>query len=112
MCYTPRSTIKRYRGFGGRPANPSTGGNDAHPGSIDCWTWLNDAPLSLEDSSHRGPGWWAIDTVNANAWPAGACYMARTAADFRLAQEVKVPRGYPREAAEQAARGNKRGLPI
>ena len=38
--------------------------------------------------------------------------MARTAADFLLAQEVKVPRGYPRQAAEQAARGNKWGLSI
>lgn len=38
--------------------------------------------------------------------------MSRTAANYRMAQEVKVSRGYPRDAAEQAASGDKRGLPI
>ena len=38
--------------------------------------------------------------------------MARTAADFVVAQEVKTPAGYPTDAAEQAARGVQWGLSI
>ena len=38
--------------------------------------------------------------------------MARTAANFLLAQEVKVTQGYPKTAAEQAARGIKWNLAI
>ena len=38
--------------------------------------------------------------------------MHRTAADVILAQEVKLPAGYPKEAAEQAARSKKWKLAI
>ena len=42
----------------------------------------------------------------------GARYMSLTAADFLMAQEVRVPEGYPRQAAEQAARSEKWSLAI
>ena len=57
-------------------------------------------------------GWWAIDTVNPNAWPAGSNYLALTAADVLLTQEVRVTRGHARLAAGQAARGIKWNLAI
>ena len=38
--------------------------------------------------------------------------MSRTAADFLMAQEVRVPKGYPRQAAGQAASGEKWSLAI
>ena len=50
------------------------------------------------------PGGGAVDTNNPNSWQAGSQYMAASAADVILTQEVKVAEGYPKEAAEQAAR--------
>ena len=58
------------------------------------------------DVEHRKAGWWAIDTVNPNAWSTATAYLATTTADIALVQEAKVDDGYAREAAEQAARFN------
>ena len=108
-----RNKIRKTKQPGRQPQDTGAAEWPEGPhGSKHCWSWPNDASLSLLDEAHRKAGWWAIDTVNANAWPAGADYMARTAADVVLAQEVKVPNGYPREAAEQAARGVKWGGPL
>ena len=62
--------------------------------------------------SHRKAGLFAFDTVNPNAWGAGADYMKRTSADVILPQEVKLPEGEPCQAAEQAARNAKWKLAI
>ena len=75
-------------------------------------TWPNDQSLSAADDSHRKAGWWAIDTVNPNAWQAGAGYMETTAADIVLTQEVKIPDGHLRLQAEQSARNAKWSLAI
>ena len=64
------------------------------------------------DTSHRKDRWWAIGTVNANAWPAAADYLATTAADFVVFQETKLPAGDPVKAAEQTVRGNKWHLAV
>ena len=87
---------RRYRETKGREAN-------GHNGPA----WPNDKTISLSDVSHRGAGFFAVDTVNPNAWSAGADYMSRTAADILLIQEVKLPEGDPCDAAEQAARNAK-----
>ena len=73
-------------------------------GSPDSWLWPNDASLSMKDVEHRRHGWWAIETLNPNAWPAAAEYLNGTSADIVLVQEAKVPEGYPADAAEQTAR--------
>ena len=113
--FTPRgggrATITGKSGFGGKPT-PSPTEELAQYGQKGCWTWQNDASLPLADTSHRRQVWWAIDTVNANAWPVGANYMSLTVVDFLLAQEVRVAKGYPKLAAEQAARGDKWSLAI
>ena len=72
-----------------------------------AYTWPNDRSLSLADDTHRKAGFWAVDTVNPNAWSSGNDYMLSTTADVVLTQEVKLPEGYPRVAAEQAARNKK-----
>ena len=46
--------------------------------------------VGLKDRSHRDLGWWAFDSVNANAWPWAAEHLASTAADFTAVQEAKV----------------------
>jgi len=46
--------------------------------------------VGLKDRSHRDLGWWAFDSVNANAWPGAAEHLASTAADFTAVQEAKV----------------------
>ena len=74
--------------------------------------WPNDKSISLSDASHRSVGLFAIDTVNPNAWSAGADYMHRTSADVILAQEVRLPGGEPCRAAEQAARNAKWKLAV
>ena len=74
--------------------------------------WPNDKSISLSDWSHRKAGLFAIDTVNPNAWGAGADYMNRSAADVILVQEVKLPAGDPCSSAEQTARNAKWKLSI
>ena len=74
--------------------------------------WPNDLSLAMNDVSHREAGLFAIDTVNPNAWGGGAEYLQRTSADVVLCQEVKLPHGYPCEAAEQAARNAKWKLSV
>ena len=46
--------------------------------------------LQMGDQSHREHGLWAIDSLNANAWPSAAGYIATTSADIVLVQEAKV----------------------
>ena len=76
----------------------------------------DDKSLSLLDDCHRKLGMWAIDTVNPNSWSSGAMsgamYMELSAADVILTQEVKMPHGYLRDQAEQAARNSKWSLAI
>ena len=74
--------------------------------------WLSDQSISLSDTTHRDAGFFAIDTVNPNAWRAGVDYMGRTAADVLLVQEVRLPGGEPCIAAEQTARNAKWKLAI
>ena len=94
-----RDVITKKRKQGRQPADGAAPMWPNGPQSSQhCWTWPNDASLSLTDDTHRKPGWWAVDTINPNAWAAGADYMARSAADVILTQEVKVPAGDPCEA--------------
>ena len=76
------------------------------PGLLATWPFPNDLSLSVFDIEHRKAGWWAIDTVNPNAWNTATSYLAISTADVALVQEAKVDDGYAREAAEQAARFN------
>ncbi len=56
----------------------------------------------LKDASHRRAGIWALDAVNANAWPRAAEHLASTAADIVMVQETRRgPRG--KNAAEREA---------
>ena len=80
--------------------------------NMDGPAWPNDGSLATNDTSHRSAGLFAVDTVNPNARGAGAEYLQRTSADVVLGQEVKLPYGYPCEAAEQAARNAKWKLSI
>ena len=73
----------------------------------DDWKWHNDRSLATADATHRQAGLFAIDTVNPNGAKAAAEYMSRTSADMVLIQEVKLPTGYPVQAADQTARGEK-----
>ena len=66
----------------------------------------------MTDDTHRKAGFWAVDTVNPNAWGSGSDYMLMTTVDVVLTQEVKLPEGYPAVAAEQAARNKKCPLSI
>ncbi len=43
----------------------------------------------LADPSHRQTGAWAIDTINANAWPRASEVLRQSAADMALVQETK-----------------------
>ena len=52
-------------------------------------------------------GWWAIDTVNPNAWPAAADYLKRTSAEVVAVQEAKVEGGRHTAEAEQSIRACK-----
>ena len=52
--------------------------------------WHNEHSVSKFDTTHRKMGWWAIDTVNANAWTATADYLCTTSADMVVAQETKL----------------------
>ena len=92
-----------------RTTDPST--DLLHRGP-DCLTWTNDDSVSKLDTSHRKNQWWAIDTVNANAWPSAADYLATTAADFVVFQEARLTAGDSAKAAEQTARGNKWHLAV
>ena len=46
--------------------------------------------VQFSDKSHREAGWWAIDSVNANAWDGALEAMATTSADLIGVQEAKV----------------------
>lgn len=76
------------------------------------WTWPDDSTLSVFDIEYRKAGWWAVDTVNPNAWSTATAYLATTSADIALVQGAKVVDGYDREAAEQAARLHKWNVSI
>ena len=72
---------------------PDSGDNEQQMvaiGSPDSYLWPNDASLSSKDKEHRRDGWWAIDSVNPNAWPAAAEYLDNTTADIALVQDAKV----------------------
>ena len=89
---------------GGEKPNVSRKSKAAKP--VNCfegpntWNWPNDQSLSMLDEAHRKAGWWAVETVNPNAWAAGSNYMFTTKADIVLTQEVKLPSGYQCDQAE------------
>ena len=100
---------------GGRPDVCNRRCREAKGPEVDGFNgpaWPNDKSISLSDWSHRKAGLFAIDTVNPNAWGAGADYMNRSAADVILVQEVKLPAGDPCSNAEQTARNAKWKLSI
>ena len=102
-----KSIIKPKRVRGRRPVNDDSEQRMVAVGSPDSYLWPNDASLSSKDEEHRRNAWWAIDSVNPNAWPAAVEYLNSTTADIALVQEAKVQEGYPCDAAEQAARVKK-----
>ena len=56
----------------------------------DIADFLAPETVQLNDSSHRGLGLWAIDTINPNAWGGALEYLATTAADIVMVQEARV----------------------
>ena len=52
--------------------------------------WPDDGSLSASDRSHITAGLWAIDTINANAWPGTLEFLLASAADFVAAQECRI----------------------
>ena len=46
--------------------------------------------VNLTDASHRDKGWWAIDTVNPNAWGGAAEILASSSADAIAVQETRI----------------------
>ena len=68
--------------------------------------WPHDQEVPINDLSHRDQGWWAVDAVNPNAWPAAREYMHRTSTDVVLVAETKVSASET-ALAEQIARGDK-----
>ena len=56
---------------------------------------------------HAQVGLWAIDTVNANAWPNFAAYLQRTSADVVVGQEAKRRLGDEVDSAVQSMRAHK-----
>ena len=60
--------------------------------------------VESNDCSHRENGLWAFDTVNPNAWPGAADFLASTAADFVAVQEARVEACGVQDT-ESAARG-------
>ena len=56
----------------------------------------------LADVTHRAGGWWAIETVNANAWDGTLAHLCSTTADIVVAQETRR-RGSQRTDAESQA---------
>ena len=65
--------------------------------------------VQMGDQSHREHGLWAIDSLNANAWPSAAGYLATTSADIVPVQEAKVEQDATKDT-ESAAKnaGNKK----
>jgi len=46
--------------------------------------------VDFKDTSHREEGWWAVDSINANAWEGATEAMMTTAADAVGVQEARV----------------------
>ena len=76
------------------------------PWERDSLLWPINQHVPIADLSHRDQGWWAVDAVNPNAWPAARGYMHRTSADAVLIAEAKVPADET-ALAEQVALGDK-----
>ena len=66
--------------------------------------FLKETMVNFGDATHRDEGWWAVDSVNPNAWPGAVEAMSSSAADFLTVQEAKVETGAVADA-ESAARG-------
>ena len=77
------------------------------PWERDSLMWPIDRSVPIDDILHRTQGWWAVEAVNANAWPAAMEYLNRTSADVVLVAETKVAAGEKLAEAEQSARVNK-----
>jgi len=76
------------------------------PWESDSLFWPLNQHVPINDLSHRDQGWWTVEAVNPNAWPAAREYMHRTSADVVLVAETKVP-AQETALAEQVARGDK-----
>lgn len=68
--------------------------------------------IEAANDSHRKAWSFANDSINPDGWKSGQEYLTRTSADICLTQEVKVPDGEPRAAAEQRVRNSKRDTSI
>ena len=60
--------------------------------------------LLADECMHRELGLWAFDSVNANAWSTLFKYVQRSAADFVVGQEAKLPAGDLLTSAESSLR--------
>ena len=86
---------------------PRPQGSTTTKTSTDDGCWDNDSSVPLGCINHRTQGWWAFDSLNPNAWPAGLDYMRRSGADVVLMQEARVKDGLKKDDAEQTARNAK-----
>ena len=78
--------------------------DETTPGESPHRTW---AGFESHSKAFRQLGLWAIDSVNANAWPGLYEYITTTAADIVMGQEVKRLPGDQTAAAEAALRNLK-----
>ena len=77
------------------------------PWERDSLLWPSELHVRIDDDSHVKQGWWAIDTVNPNAWPAAADYLKRTSVEVVAVQDAKVESGRHIDEAEQSMRACK-----
>ena len=105
-------TIKRGHRRKGKPDLATLPPEHPLAPDVDSTVWHNDASIPAADTTHRQHGWWALDTVNANAWGGALKYTLNSAADVVLMQETKTRPGYNTEAAEQSARNAKWNVSI
>ena len=64
----------------------------------------------MSGQSHRGYGFWALDTVNPNAWPGAAELLATTSADVVLVQEAKIDTASVKDTETTANKCRMEGL--
>ncbi len=93
------STVQGHGRVNGRPRQRGGRGRSSRRPN---GTFELKEECDLADASHRSAGVWAIDSVNANAWPRAHEVLESSASDMALIQETKR-RGKPRQAAERQA---------